>query len=314
MVCQTGLTRNAYIETESYYLDSPPPTLLCSGLILHMWPPVHRTLTGDSASPQHLTDFRISRAGWSLTSSEQDPSQHILVLCLQGRVSCLQGQSSVSVDSGQFVWLAPLPSYALKVTSSSEPEVLIWRFAASALPSAFVRLLPASGLAPAYGPAPLTPSMQSLVLGLRSCPVASSLRDLWGAGKLIEFLTLILPAPTDASPSQATARVLHPALRTVLEYLTAHLAEPIGLIEMAAAAHSSPSHLSRLFTAEFGHGPTAHLRRLRLEHAATLLRSGRANVTEAALAVGYQSLGQFSRVFAEHHGQSPSALIPRNNG
>lgn len=156
--------------------------------------------------------------------------------------------------------------------------------------------------------------MQTLLLALRGCPVAPALRNIWGTGKLIELLALVHPPPTDPSPAQAAHRVLHPALRAVIDYMTTHLADPIGLPEMAAAAHSSPSHLSRLFTAEFGHGPTVHLRRLRLDHAAALLRSGRANVTEAALATGYQSLGQFSRAFAEHHGQSPSVLIPRNNG
>jgi transcriptional regulator GlxA family with amidase domain len=156
--------------------------------------------------------------------------------------------------------------------------------------------------------------MQTLLLGLRGCPVAPALRNIWGTGKLIELLTLLLPPPADPAPAQAQSRVLHPALRAVIDYMTAHLAEPIGLPEMAAAVHSSPSHLSRLFTAEFGHGPTIHLRRLRLDHAAALLRSGQANVTEAALAAGYQSLGQFSRAFSEHHGRPPSALIPRNNG
>jgi transcriptional regulator GlxA family with amidase domain len=91
--------------------------------------------------------------------------------------------------------------------------------------------------------------------------------------------------------------------------MTARLGDPIGLPEIASAANSSPSHLSRLFTAEFGHGPTEHLRRLRLDHAAALLRSGRANVTEAAYASGYQSLGQFSRAFSLRHGKPPSAFM-----
>jgi transcriptional regulator GlxA family with amidase domain len=96
--------------------------------------------------------------------------------------------------------------------------------------------------------------------------------------------------------------------------MEARLAEPIGLADFAAAAGQSPAHFSRLFSAALGRGPTAHLRRLRMDHAARLLSAGQANVTEAALFVGYQSLGQFSRVFAEHHGRPPSSLLPRNNG
>lgn len=190
---------------------------------------------------------------------------------------------------------------------------LAWRFEAGGLPAALQSLLPAPRPGPVMPPGALTPSMHTLLLALRGCPVAPALRSLWGTGKLIELLTLILPPPLD-SPLVATSRVIHPAIRAALDFMNAHLADPIGLPEMAAAAHSSPSHLSRLFTAELGHGPTIHLRHLRLDHAAALLRSGHANVTEAAFACGYQSLGQFSRAFAEHHGHPPSALLPRNNG
>ena len=51
-------------------------------------------------------------------------------------------------------------------------------------------------------------------------------------------------------------------------------------------------------------GPTGltisrYLRNLRLERAAELLHSGRSNVTEAALVVGFSSLSHFSKAFAQ---------------
>ena len=48
-----------------------------------------------------------------------------------------------------------------------------------------------------------------------------------------------------------------------------------------------------------------HVRRLRLERAAELLRSGKFNVTEAALEVGYNSLSHFSQAFHEAFGCCP---------
>ena len=48
-----------------------------------------------------------------------------------------------------------------------------------------------------------------------------------------------------------------------------------------------------------------HLRQLRLEKAAELLRSGEYNVTEAALEVGYNSLSHFSAAFHETFGCCP---------
>lgn len=274
-----------------------------------MLPPDARTLSGEVASPQHLAELRLSPDGWVIPGPGLPASGQCLLLNLQGRVSCFHAGLAWHLEPHQFAWFAPLAPLTLRAASVRPADLLLWRFEPAALPAAFHPLLPAPSRAPAHGPAPLTPSMQTLLHALRGCPVAPALRTLWGTGKLIELLTLLLPPPADAGP--ASSRVLHPAIRTAIHFMSAHLADPVGLPELASAVHSSPSHLSRLFTAEFGHGPTVHLRRLRLDHAAALLRSGRANVTEAALAAGYQSLGQFSRAFAEHHGQPPSALLPR---
>ena len=277
-----------------------------------MLPSDVRTLSGEVAAPQHLAEIRLSADGLALPMPSSYAPEHVLLLCLQSAVTLQHAEVTTRIEAHQFAWLAPVAAATLRPASPRSADLLVWRFSAAALPSALHPLLPSPAHAPAHGPAPLTPSMQTLLLGLRSCPVAPALRTIWGTGKLIELLTLILPPPAD-TPGAATptARVLHPALRAVIDYMTAHLAEPIGLPDMAAAVHSSPSHLSRLFTAEFGHGPTIHLRRLRLDHAAALLRSGQANVTEAALACGYQSLGQFSRAFAAQHGQPPSAILAR---
>jgi AraC-like DNA-binding protein len=279
-----------------------------------MFAPDARTLSGEVASPQHLAELRLPADGLVLPRAASAAPEHWLLLCLQGCVSCLHADPAWRIEARHFAWLAPVSATTLRSAAARPAELLLWRFTSAALPAALHPLLPAPSRGPAHGPSPLTPSMQTLLLALRGCPVAPALRNIWGTGKLIELLTLLLPPPIDSSPAQTTHRVLHPALRAVIDYMTARLSEPIGLPEMAAAVHSSPSHLSRLFTAEFGHGPTVHLRRLRLDHAAALLRSGQANVTEAALASGYQSLGQFSRAFADHHGRPPSALIPRNNG
>ena len=283
-----------------------------------MFPPDARTLSGDVASPQHLAALHIPAAGLALPLATA--TTHLLLLSLQGRVACFHDGLGWHLEAGHHAWLVPVAPLTLRPASLRSCDLLAWRFQASALHADLHALLPSPGRTPAHGPAPLTPSMQTLLLALRSCPVAPTLRSLWGTAKLVELLTLILPAPPHEtsdtlSPAPATrSRSLHPAIRTALDFMAARLSENIGLPEIAAAAHASPSHLSRLFTAEFGHGPTVHLRRLRLDHAAALLRSGQANVTEAALSVGYSSLGQFSRAFAEQHGQSPSGFLPRNLG
>jgi len=281
-----------------------------------MFPPDVRILTGDVAAPQQLAELELSTKGIRLTMPGH--SRHLLLVSLRGGLACFENGLAWHLPSACVAWLLPAKPLTLRATQVGGAHLLAWRFDAHGLPDALRVLLPATATGPALPLLPLTPSMQTLVVALRGCPVAPTLRNLWGTAKLIELITLVLPPanPPDASSYavSSAARVLHPGIRHALEYLVNHLDAPIGLSEIAAAAHASPSHLSRLFTAEFGHGPTAHLRRLRMEHASRLLATGRANVTEAALAVGYQSLGQFSRAFSEHHGRPPSAFIPRNTG
>jgi AraC-like DNA-binding protein len=63
--------------------------------------------------------------------------------------------------------------------------------------------------------------------------------------------------------------------------------------------------LSRIFTQEMGKTISAHLRDLRMERAAALLREGRLNVTQTALEVGYSSLSHFSSAFHGAFGCCP---------
>jgi AraC-like DNA-binding protein len=53
-----------------------------------------------------------------------------------------------------------------------------------------------------------------------------------------------------------------------------------------------------------------YLRKLRMERAAELLKSGKYNVTEAALEVGYSSLSHFSQAFCQSMGCCPALYPP----
>lgn len=67
----------------------------------------------------------------------------------------------------------------------------------------------------------------------------------------------------------------------------------------------SPFYLSRQFAQAGGMTMQQFLRQIRMERAAELLRTGKCNVTEAALEVGYNSLSHFSSTFHETFGCCP---------
>ena len=83
------------------------------------------------------------------------------------------------------------------------------------------------------------------------------------------------------------------------------LENPPSLPMLAEEAGCSPFHLSRIFTQESGVSIPKFLRMKRMEKAGELLKLGRANVTEAALTVGYASLSAFNKAFLEYFGCCP---------
>jgi AraC-like DNA-binding protein len=276
------------------------------------------TLAGAQDRPQHLAEYAAGAVELALAPLAPDaPGENFLLLLGLGTVPAGLGtlDQAWTLPADGLAWLRPGAPVRLRAPAGRTAQVLAWRFTASALPAELAEWLLARppGPAPLVAPRPRSPTESAFVLGLRSCPVAPALRDFWAAAKLLELVTCLLPAPpARAEPApDAPAASLPAPVRLALAHMQAHLAAPIGLVDLAAAAGQSPAHFSRVFSEALGHGPTAHLRRLRMEHAARLLAAGEANVTEAAFAAGYQSLGQFSRVFSEHHGRPPSAFLPR---
>lgn len=84
-------------------------------------------------------------------------------------------------------------------------------------------------------------------------------------------------------------------------------AEPLDVRTVAAVAHLSPAHFSRCFRTVYGETPHRYLQRRRVERSMFLLRETDRSVTDICLAVGFTSLGTFSRTFGEVVGESPIA-------
>jgi AraC-like DNA-binding protein len=84
-------------------------------------------------------------------------------------------------------------------------------------------------------------------------------------------------------------------------------AEPLNVNELSSIALMGRSHFIREFHRVFGETPYRYLQRRRVERAMFLLRHGPDTVTEVCTAVGFTSLGTFSRTFSAIVGLSPTA-------
>ena len=92
----------------------------------------------------------------------------------------------------------------------------------------------------------------------------------------------------------------------VLVHIQQHLDDPLALEELAGLACFSPCHFHRIFTGMVGESVKEHIRRLRLERAASHLKLGAAPVTDIAFDAGYESHEGFTRSFRVAFGVSPS--------
>lgn len=120
--------------------------------------------------------------------------------------------------------------------------------------------------------------------------------------RLIErYASAVLPPGT----ARTRRRLDEQRLRRVLQYMTEHLEDEIGLDDLASVACLSPFHFNRMFAKRMAIPPHRYLGMLRLERAKTLLALGRCSLAEIALASCFSSQSNFSRAFRKVTGMSP---------
>lgn len=153
----------------------------------------------------------------------------------------------------------------------------------------------------------LSTAQQQLIATLRQPPVYAAAQPLWYQCKALELAVtfLLQPPPEKEMFCTRQQRVAQERVEQVIFLLKQNLAAPPSLEELGKKIGCSHFYLSRIFSAQTGHTITQHLRQLRMERAAELLKGGEHNVTEAALEVGYNSLSHFSAAFHETFGSCP---------
>jgi AraC-like DNA-binding protein len=145
----------------------------------------------------------------------------------------------------------------------------------------------------------------------------SLIQDGVGADSLEEMIisTLLLVQTSNYSgrlwtPARKSGRI---AVRRSIEYIEAHLAEPISLRDIADYVRMSPRSIQAGFREDLDTTPVAFIRERRLDAVRrTLLEAipgEGVTVTEAATRWGFTHLGTFSVVYRERFGESPSTTL-----
>src|SRR5881398_672861 len=153
---------------------------------------------------------------------------------------------------------------------------------------------------------PMSIQQRAVVSSLGEPPVSKAAQILWYQSKALELMAHFLFEPKDPEFfCMRQKRVARDRVERTKELLALYLTIPPTLEMLGQEVGCSPFYFSRIFSREVGLTIPQYLRNIRMERAAELLRSGRFNVTEAAIEVGYSSLSHFSKAFCETIGCCP---------
>jgi AraC family transcriptional regulator, regulatory protein of adaptative response / methylphosphotriester-DNA alkyltransferase methyltransferase len=116
---------------------------------------------------------------------------------------------------------------------------------------------------------------------------------------------------TDGRIRQATQQRRRAVFDEAVQVIESKYATDLDLDALAREIATSRRQLQRVF-AEVGETSfRAYLAKVRMRHAARLLREGAIPVREVAQSVGYRQPAQFAKAFRRHHGTAPSSLKGR---
>jgi transcriptional regulator GlxA family with amidase domain len=110
---------------------------------------------------------------------------------------------------------------------------------------------------------------------------------------------------TNKSEVRGAAALPSWRMRRVVDYVEAHLAESIGLADMAHSVGLTRMHFAAQFRRATGLRPHEYLMRRRIERAQQLLLESRHGLLDVALGCGFRSQAHFTTVFKRFVGETP---------
>lgn len=113
--------------------------------------------------------------------------------------------------------------------------------------------------------------------------------------------TSLIAAPDPAPNTDLTLQ------RDMVSYIYQHYAEKVTLADIAAAGNVSRSKCCAIFKYYLQQSPIDFLNHYRLEVSCNLLKKQELNVTQVAVACGFNHLSYYSKLFCRNYGCTPSA-------
>lgn len=251
--------------------------------------------------PDNILLFHRQRAAelTNPTAAKAFHQRHVLIVPLRGSGRVVAEARSILLSPGRCVLIAPFQFH--HYTAFSQPDIdwlfVTFTYGGHQLPRSATEVFSVGGS--------FCADLTELILSFGDdTPVKNPARLAW---RLALVLDSLVPVSASKAGTVATVRS-EKLLLQVSALAAAHLGEPLSVPQLARKLGFSSSHLRQRFHQVAGVSLGRFLREFRLRHAAELLATGQANVTEASAACGWDTPYAFSRAFRHYWGRAPKAF------
>lgn len=125
-------------------------------------------------------------------------------------------------------------------------------------------------------------------------------RELYLCGKIYELLSML------EQPKVSKRSLTLEYAKKAKQYIDINYMHPISIAQIAKDLNINRSYFSTIFRKHIGKSPQQYLLDVRLENAAELIANHNCSVSEAAISSGYPDIFNFSKMFKNKFGVSPS--------
>ncbi len=163
-----------------------------------------------------------------------------------------------------------------------------------------------------YAQEVLTPSMAVVLSQLLNYNLHPSVRQLYIKGKVSELVALYFNKTEDADLEQCPFLADEENIRRIKrakEIIIEHMAEPPSLVELSKEIGLPLKKLKEGFKQIYGDTVYGYLLDHKMELARKLLESGKYNVNEVGLKVGYSTSSHFISSFKKKYGTTPKKYV-----
>lgn len=244
---------------------------------------------------------RVTEPPWRM-QGRTDPETHYLSYCVEGAAAYTIENRPYRVSVGDLVFL-PSGTYREGACDPARP----WRFYSVGFTLAFRKAEEAEafrGLPRVLSAPSLLPLFQELLCVWQG-RCTGYLLGTRGLTEQVLYEVIRLATASEHNP-------LHYAcVERVAKRMQADCTQAYDIDALAREAGFSTPYFRALFKRITGQSVLQYLNHVRVSQAKDLLRSGAANVTEAAYLTGFRDIYYFSRLFKRVSGQAPSHYVAK---